>query len=116
MNSERQKREQEVEKFMRGASLSREADVEFQEKVRKTASAIFEEETRKVQQNERTEKPKRAINIATAGLWLIVLGVAGFVFWMPALGGVAVACGIAAIIWDTFLKRHDQKRSKMRDF
>lgn len=112
MNSERQKREQEIEKLIQGTTLSREAEVEFQEKIRKTASAIFEEETRKIQKNERAERPKQSINVATAGLWLIVLGVAGFVFWMPALGGAAVVCGIAAIVWDTFLKPANKKGTR----
>ena len=110
MNSERQKREQEIEKLIQGTTLSRDAEAEFQEKIRKTASAIFEEETRKIQKNERAERPKRPINVATAGLWLIVLGVAGFVFWMPALGGAAVIGGIAAIVWDLCLNPAKQKR------
>jgi Flp pilus assembly protein TadB len=116
MNSERQKREQEIEKLIQGTTLSRDAEVEFQEKIRKTASAIFEEETRKIQKNERAERPKRSISVATAGLWLIVLGVAGFVFWMPTFGGAAVVGGIAAIVWDLFLKPANKKRSKVRLF
>lgn len=116
MNSERQKREQEIQKLIQGASLSREAEVEFQEKIKKTASAIFEEETRRLEKSERAERPKRSINMATAGLWLIVLGVAAFVFWMPAIGGAGVVCGIAAIVWDTFLKPANKKRSKVRLF
>jgi hypothetical protein len=116
MNSEREKREQEIQKLIQGARLSREAEVEFQEKIRKTASAIFEEETRRLQKSERAERPKRSINVATAGLWLIVLGIAGFVFWMPAVGGAAVVCGIAAIVWDTFLKPDNKKRGKVRLF
>ena len=110
MNSERQKREQEIEKLIQGTTLSRDAEVEFQEKIRKTASAIFEEETRKIQKNERVERPKRSISVATAGLWLIVVGVAGFVFWMPVLGGAAVVGGVAAIVWDLFLNPANQKR------
>jgi len=112
MDSEREKREQEIQKLIQGADRSREAEVEFQEEIRKTASAIFEEESRKLQISERAERPRRSINLATAGLWLIVLGVAGFVFWMPALGAAAVVCGIAAIVWDTFLKPSIKKRSK----
>src|SRR5574342_180322 len=104
MKSERKKREQESEKLIQGADRSREAEVEFQEEIRKTASAIFEEETRKLQDSERAPPPRRSINVATAGLWLVVLGVAGFVFWMPALGGAAVVCGIAAMVWGSFLK------------
>jgi Flp pilus assembly protein TadB len=115
MDSEREKREREIQKIIQGASLSGETEVEFQEKIRKTASAIFEEETRKLQKSERAERPKRSINIATAGLWLIVLGVAGFVFWMPALGAAALACGVAAIVWGTFLKPHNPKHSRIRN-
>lgn len=114
MNSERQKREREIEKLIQGTTLSRDEEVEFQEKIRKTASAIFEEETRKIQKNERVERPRRSINVATAGLWLIVLGVAGFVFWMPALGGAAVVGGVAAIVWDLFLKAAKSKRGKVK--
>ena len=116
MDSEREKREQEIQKLIQGADRSREAEVEFQEEIRKTASAIFEEESRKLQISERAERPRRSINLATAGLWLIVLGVAGFVFWMPALGAAAVVCGVAAIVWDTFLKPANKKRGKIRVF
>jgi Flp pilus assembly protein TadB len=113
MNSEREKREREIQKLIEGASVSPEAEVEFQEKIRKTASAIFEEETRRLQKGERAERPKRSINLATAGLWLIVLGVAGFVFWMPALGAAALVCGVAAILWDTVLKPSNKKHGKL---
>ncbi len=89
---------------MQGASLKPEAEVEFQEELRKTASAMLEEETRKIHKSEQAERPKRSISIATAGLWLVVLGVVGFVFSMPQWGGVALVCGVAAILWDTVLK------------
>jgi Flp pilus assembly protein TadB len=112
MNSEREKREREIQKLINGASGSRDAEVEFREEIRKTASAIFEQETRKLQKIERAERPKRSINIATAGLWLIVLGVAGFVFWMPELGVVALVCGAIAIVWGTILKPANKKRGK----
>jgi len=112
MNSEREKREREIQKLMEGARGPRETEVEFQEEIRQTTSAIFEEETRKLQIIERAERPKRAINVATAGLWLIVLGVAAFVFWMPALGAAAIVCGIAAIVWDTFLNPANKKRGR----
>lgn len=113
MNSEREKREREIQKLMREeASGSRETEAAFQEEIRKTASALFEEETRKLKKIERAERPKRSINAATAGLWLIVLGVAGFVFWMPEVGIVALVCGVAAIVWDTFLKPTNKKRGR----
>jgi Flp pilus assembly protein TadB len=116
MNSERQKREQEIERLVQGASLSREARVAFQEELRKTASAIFEEETRKLQKAEPVERPRRSVNPATAGLWLVVLGVAGFVFSMPGLGGVLLVCGIAAIAWDTVPKLFIKKRRSVKSF
>lgn len=115
MNSERRKRQQEIEKLIQGTFPSREAEIQFQEQIRKAASSIFAEETRKLQKSERPEKPRRSINLATAGLWLIVLGVAGFVFWMPALGAAALVCGVAAIVWETVLKPRKQKRSKTRN-
>jgi hypothetical protein len=114
MNSERQKREREVQRLIEGAGLSRDAEVEFQEEVKKTAAAIFEHETRKLQKNEPAERPKRFVNAATAGLWLIVLGVAGFVFWMPTFGAAAAVCGTAAIVWDFFLNPAKQKRGNRR--
>ena len=116
MNSERQKREQEIERLMQGASLTREAEVAFQEELRKTASAIFEEETRRIQKSERVARPKRSISPATTGLWLLVLGVAGVVFSMPRLGGVLLACGIAAIVWETVLKSSNKKRRDLKSF
>jgi len=116
MNSERQKREQEIERLMQGASLTREAEVAFQEELRKTASAIFEEETRRIQKSERVERPKRSISPAITGLWLLVLGVAGVVFSMPRLGGVLLAYGIAAIVWETVLKSSNKKRRDLKSF
>ncbi len=101
---------------MQGASLTREAEVAFQEELRKTASAIFEEETRRIQKSERAERPKRSISPATTGLWLLVLGVAGVVFSMPRLGGVLLACGIAAIVWETVLKSSNKKRRDLKSF
>ena len=98
---------------MHGASLTSEAEVAFQEELKKTASAMFEEETRKIQKSEQPDRPKRFVNLATVGLWLIVLGVAGFVFSMPQVGGAALVCGIAAILWDTFLKPSNKKPGKV---
>jgi hypothetical protein len=103
MNSERQKREEEIERLMQGAGPSREQDVAFQEEVRKVASAIAEEEARKIQKTERAERRKRSISLTTAGLWLLVLG-AGFALSMPSLGAVIIVGAIAAIAWDNFLK------------
>jgi hypothetical protein len=110
MNSERQKREEEIQRLIQGTSLTPDAEVAFQAELRKTASAILEEETRKIQKSERTERPKRSISPATVGLWLLVVGVAGFVFSMPLFGGLALVCGIAGIVWDTVLKLSNKKR------
>jgi hypothetical protein len=103
MNSERQKREEEIERLVQGAGLSRERDIAFQEEVRKVASAIAEQETKKIQKTERMERRKQPISPRTAGLGLLVLG-AGVALSMPTLGAVIIICGIAAIVWDTFLK------------
>ena len=103
MNSERQKREEEIERLTRGAGQSQESDAAFQEEVRKAASAIVEEETRRIQKTERAEWPKRSVSSATFGLWLIMLG-AGLAFSVASLEGALIVCGIAAIIWFVFLK------------
>lgn len=99
---------------MQGAVLNPEAEVQFQEEIKKTASAMFEQETRKLQENERPKRRKWSVNIATIGLWMIALAVAGFVFHMPALGATALVCGIAAIIWDIVLKPSQKKKSTRR--
>jgi hypothetical protein len=104
MNSERHKREEEIERLTRGAALTPEAEAAFQEEVRKTASAIYEQETRRIQKTERPERPKRSISPAAAGWWLIVLAVAAFVFSMPGIGGAFLVCGVAAILWDVVRK------------
>jgi len=117
MDSERQKREQEIEKLMRGTGPSRESDIAFQEEVRKAASAIIEEDTIKIETTEEAERldqssatgRKGLISAATAGLWLLILG-AGLAFSIPTLGAVLIACGIAAIVWSTFLKSSNKKK------
>jgi hypothetical protein len=110
MNSERQKREEEIERLMRGAGPSRESDIAFQEEVRKAASIIIEEDASRIEKSERAERGKQAINPATAGLWLLVLG-AGLAFPIPILGAALTVCGIAAIIWATFLKFSNKKKT-----
>jgi len=119
MTSERQKREEEIERLMRGAGRSREADADFEEKVRKAASAIIEAQTSRIRKEEETsgsEKrellpwPKRSINTKTAGLWLVVIAaVLGLA--MPTVGGALLLCGIAAIVWATVLKPSGKRPS-----
>ena len=105
MNSERQKREEEIARLMRETGVSPESDVAFREEVRKTAAALIEEETSRIQKSERAKLPKWSINPLTAGVWLLVLGVAAFVLSMPAAGAALLLCGIAAIVWATVLKQ-----------
>jgi hypothetical protein len=103
MNSERQKREEEIERLVRGTGLSPAPDVAFEEKVRKAAAAIGEEEARRIQKTERPEPRKRPISPKTAGVWLLVLGV-GLAFSMPNAGAALILCGIGAIVWATVRK------------
>lgn len=112
MTSERQKREEEIERLMRGSGRSREADADFEEKVRKAASAIIEAETRRIREEEETrgperrerrQRPKRSIHPKTAGLWLVVIG-AMLGLAIPTAGGALLLCGIAAIVWATVVK------------
>jgi hypothetical protein len=103
MNSERQKREEEIQRLMQGTDLSRERDIAFQEEIKQVTSAIAERETKKIQKTERMERRKQPISPRTAGLGLLVLG-AGVALSMPTLGAVIIICGIAAIVWNTFLK------------
>ena len=46
MKSEREKREEEIERLMREAGLKREPDIAFQEAIKKAAAAIVEEDRR----------------------------------------------------------------------
>jgi hypothetical protein len=104
MNSERQKRQEEIERIMREAGVSPEADIVFQEEVRKTAAAIIEREANRFQKGEQARRRKRSISPATAGAWLLMLGAVGFIFSMPGLAAVLFLCGITAIVWATFPK------------
>jgi hypothetical protein len=103
MTSERQKREEEIERLLSGTGLSREPDVAFEEKVRKATAAIGEKEARRIQKTERPGRLKRPISPATAGVWLLVLGV-GLAFSMPNVGALVILCGIGAIVWANFWK------------
>ena len=104
MNSERQTRQEEVERILREAGESREADVAFQEEVRRTAAAIIEKEASRIQKSEQAKRSKRSISPVTAGVWLLVLGAVGFVLSMPSLATVFFLSGIAVIAWGTFWK------------
>ena len=89
---------------MREAGVNREADTAFQEEVRKTAATIIEKEASRIQKSERASRPKRSISPVTAGLWLLVLGAAGFIFSAPDLAAILFLCGIAVIAGATFPK------------
>ena len=112
MKSEREKREEEVERLMREAGLKREPDIAFQEAIRKAAAAIVEEDAKKIETSEGVPR-NRSINPATAGLWLLVLG-AVVAFSMPSLGAALILCGIAVVVWATFFKSSRKKPSRRR--
>jgi hypothetical protein len=112
MNSEREKREEEIKRLMRGASVSQEADVAFQEELKKATASIFEKETKRIEKNEQAEQRKRPLNPLTTGLWLCLLGAAAFVFSMPIPGAVLFLCGAAAIVWTTVLKRFKKLQTR----
>ena len=89
---------------MREAGASREADIAFQEEVRKTAATIIEKEASRIQRSEQAWRRKRSISPVTAGVWILVLGAVGFIFSMPGLAAMLFLCGIALIVWATFPK------------
>jgi hypothetical protein len=103
MNSERQKREEEIARLMRGVGLNKESDVAFQEEIKKAASAIVEEQASRIQKTERIERRKQPMSPAIAGAWLIVLGV-GVALFAPTMGAAIMVCGIAVIVWAKFRK------------
>jgi uncharacterized membrane protein len=112
MKSEREKREEEIERLMREAGLKREPDIAFQEAIKKAAAAIVEEDAKKTEKSERVPR-SRSISSATGGLWLLVLG-GGVAFSMPSLGAALIICGIAVFVWATFLKSSNKKSSRPR--
>jgi hypothetical protein len=103
MTSERQKREEEIERLLRDAAFSKERNVAFEEQVRKAAAAIGEREARRIQKTERPRRLKRPLGPATAGVWLLVLG-AGLAFSVPNVGAVVILCGIGLMVWAAVLK------------
>jgi hypothetical protein len=92
---------------MRGTGLSPDADDAFQERLRKAASAIVEEEKNRVQKTERVERRQRSISPTTIALWLLVLGVA-LAFSVPSVGAPLIFCGLAVLIWAALLKRSNK--------
>jgi hypothetical protein len=98
MNSERQKREEEIERLMRGVELKQEPDAVFQERLKKAASDIIAEETSRIQKTERPERRKGSFSLKTAGLWLLVVG-AVLSFYVPGVGAMVLLCGIDLIAW-----------------
>lgn len=114
MNSERQKREEEIERLMKGAGLSPEAEIAFREQVKKASSAIFEQETTKIEKDAHSESDNRSISPLTIGLWIVILGI-GLTFVMPPLGGLLLLCGFAVIAWATLMKSSKRKSSRRSD-
>jgi hypothetical protein len=108
MKSEREKRQEEIERLLRAAGLTGESDAAFQEKIRKAASEV-EEEAQRIEKEERSKRRKLAINPRTAGVWLIALG-AGLAFSMPNAGAALLLCGIAAVVWAAFVNRPGNKK------
>jgi len=111
MKSRRQKREEEIEEFLRGARLNRQGDAAFREQLRKAAAAMVEKETVKISQSERStyRKPlaRQLGKPVTVGLSLIVAG-AVIGFSLPVLGWTAVLCGLATILWAYFARSRKQ--------
>jgi len=112
MKSEREKREEEIERLMREAGLKREPDIAFQEEIKKAAAAIVEEDAKKVAKTERVPRDW-SISPSIAALWLLVLG-AGVAFSMPSVGAGLILCGIAVFVWATFLRSPKKKASHRR--
>ncbi|HUC97833.1 MAG TPA: hypothetical protein VMR88_05100 [Candidatus Polarisedimenticolaceae bacterium] len=112
MKSEREKRQEEVERLMREAGLKREPDIAFQEAIKKAAAAIVEEDAKKLAKTERVARDW-SISPTTAALWLLVLGV-GVAFSIPSLGAALILCGVAVFVWATFRKSSKKKAPRRR--
>ena len=109
MKSRRQKREEEIEEFLRGARLDRQSDAAFREQLRTAAAAMVEKETVKISKSEQPpyRKPlaRHLRRPVTAGLALVVAG-AVIGFSLPVLGWAAIICGLATILWGYFSRSH----------
>jgi len=116
MDSERRKREKEIERLVSGMETSRDSEAAFREDVRKAAAELFQRETRRIEQDERpTQRPRRkAPRLRTWGIGLIVTGAIAVVLEVPALGGLLVVAGVVAFLWDTVGSRPPQRRSPFK--
>ena len=112
MKSEREKREEEIERLMRQAGLKREPNIAFQEAIKKAAAAMVEEDAKKLAKTERVPRDW-SISPTIAGVWLLVLG-AGVAFSLPSLGAALILCGIAVFVWATFLRSSKKKAPRRR--
>jgi len=112
MDSERRKREKEIERLVSGIPASRDSEAAFREEVRKAASELFHRETRRIEEDERlTRSPRRkAPRLRTWGIGLIILGAIAVVLEVPAVGGLLVVAGLILILWDTVGTRPYQRR------
>ena len=116
MDSERRKREKEVERLVSGISVSRESEAAFREEVRKAASELFQKETRRIEQDERSAPPRarKSPRLRTWGVGLLVIGALTIVVEMPGLGGLLFVLGIAAFLWDTLGRRPFYQRFRSK--
>jgi hypothetical protein len=101
MKSERQKREEEIERLMRETQRTPERDALFQEAVRKAAAAVIEQQTSKIQKTERAASRKPLIRSVTAGVAVLLIG-AALASFIPGLGATLIICGAALIAWGSF--------------
>ena len=116
MDSERRKREKEVERLLSGISISRESEAAFREEVRKTASELFQKETRRVEQDERPAIPRKSKSPRSKiwGIGLIVGGAVAILLEIPALGGLLFVLGLGVFFWDTLARQPHQQRSNSK--
>jgi hypothetical protein len=116
MDSERRKREKEVERLVNGTPVSRDSEAAFREEVRKTASELFQKETRRIEQDERpaTSRKSKSTRLRMWGIGLIVIGAGAIVLEVPALGGLLFVLGVGVFFWDTLARRPEQQRFRSK--
>ncbi len=107
MNSERQKREEEIARIIANSTARRNTDLGFQEEVRKAAAENINRETSRIEKTERAEGRKLTINVKTAGVALLIVG-AGVSLFMPGVGAVLLLGTIAGIAWISLTKRRQK--------